>query len=123
MVTPAARVQFSLDTYVNTPLFQVLTLEFGLGPPARVQGLHLVWLGYFGVPVLNATLFCSSAQAPVLNTVKPLQMTGTQINNSKNVLDHALSLLDAFLHYSYFRMKRKHHLVQRRREQAVIFAK
>ena len=59
MVTPAARVQFSLDTYVNTPLFQVLTPEFGLSPPARVQGLHLVWLGYFGVPVSerNTVLF------------------------------------------------------------------
>ena len=51
MVTPAAKVQFSLDTYVNTPLFQVLTPEFRLSAPARVQGLHLVWLGFFGVSV------------------------------------------------------------------------
>ena len=59
MVTPAAREQFSLDTYVNTPLFQVLTPEFGLSAPARVQGLHLVWHGYFGVPVSerNTVLF------------------------------------------------------------------
>ena len=56
----------------------------------------LYGLGSLEYQCLNATLFWSSAQAPVLNTVKPLRMTGTQINNSKNVLDHALSLLDAF---------------------------
>ena len=37
-----ARARYSLDTYVNTPFFQVPTLEFGHGGGARPQGLHLV---------------------------------------------------------------------------------
>ena len=37
-----ARVRYSLGTNVNTPFFQVPTLELGHGAGARPQGLHLV---------------------------------------------------------------------------------
>ena len=37
-----ARVRYSLGTNVNTPFFQVPTLEFGHGAGTRIQGLDLV---------------------------------------------------------------------------------
>ena len=37
-----AGVRYSLGTNVNTPFFQVSTLEFGHGAGARIQGLDLV---------------------------------------------------------------------------------
>ena len=40
-----AQVQYSLDTTVNTPLFQAPTLEFGHGSGAQVLGLIcFVWM-------------------------------------------------------------------------------
>ena len=70
-----AQIRYPPGTNVNTPFFQVLTLEFGHGAGARVQGLDLVFKE-----------FQRATTSPIMHFIYPTKFCITFVFHFSSVL-------------------------------------